>query len=200
MENPYVLASKFAQMGREEIGLHASLEDIAEEIRSRTESLVQRVSARPMVTAYGTFMAHAYKDLPSDNVHLALIRGEWPQDHPVLVRVHEPLSVMDLLDTGSTAHSWNVHDALSAIARVECGVLLLLHRQESASELLERARPPGERRGTPKITLRNYGIGAQILKDLGVKKMRVMSVPRRMPSMAGFDLEVTGYQEPPKAP
>ena len=130
----------------------------------------------------------------------ALVRGRISAESEALVRVHEPVSLIDLLDTRSTAHSWNVHDALSAIARAQCGVLLLLHRQESASELLERARPPGERRATPKITLRNYGIGAQILKDLGVKKMRVMSVPRRMPSMAGFDLEVLGYQEPPKAP
>ena len=115
------------------------------------------------------------------------------------MRVHEPVSLIDLLDTRSTAHSWNFHDALSAIAQAESGVLLMLHRQETAETLLERARPPGERKAAPKITLRNYGIGAQILKDLGVKKMRVMSVPRRMPSMSGFDLEVVGYREPPAA-
>ena len=109
------------------------------------------------------------------------------------------MALIDLLDTRSTVHSWNFHDALAAIANAGCGVLLLLHRQENASELLERARPLEERRAAPKITLRNYGIGAQILKDLGIKKMRVMSVPRRMPSMAGFDLEVTGYMEPPQS-
>jgi 3,4-dihydroxy 2-butanone 4-phosphate synthase/GTP cyclohydrolase II len=112
------------------------------------------------------------------------------------VRVHEPVSVIDLLDAGSTTHSWNFHDALAAIAKSGCGVLLLLHRQESAEELLARARPADDSRAPPKMTLRNYGIGAQILRDLGVKKMRLMALPRRMPSMAGFDLEVVGYAQP----
>jgi 3,4-dihydroxy 2-butanone 4-phosphate synthase/GTP cyclohydrolase II len=112
------------------------------------------------------------------------------------VRVHEPVSLIDLLDKGSTTHSWNFHDALAAIAKSGCGVLLLLHRQESAEELLLRARPAGDEGKRPKMELRNYGIGAQILRDLGVKKMRLMALPRRMPSMAGFDLEVVGYARP----
>jgi len=111
--------------------------------------------------------------------------------------VHEPLSVIDLLDTGSRSHSWNFNDALAAVSRADCGVIVLLHRQETASELLERARPHGEGGAVPAMTLRNYGIGAQILRDLGVKKMRLMALPRRMPSMAGFDLEVVGYLQPP---
>jgi 3,4-dihydroxy 2-butanone 4-phosphate synthase/GTP cyclohydrolase II len=87
-----------------------------------------------------------------------------------------------------------VHDALAAIAQSGCGVLLLLHRQESAAELLARVKPADH--AVSKPTLLNYGIGAQILRDLGVKKMRLLSVPRRMPSMAGFDLEVVGYTQP----
>jgi 3,4-dihydroxy 2-butanone 4-phosphate synthase/GTP cyclohydrolase II len=86
---------------------------------------------------------------------------------------------------------------MAEIARNDCGVVVLLHRPESAAELLERARPQNERGSPAKIVLRNYGIGAQILRDLGVKKMRVMAQPLRMPSMAGFDLEVTGYLQPP---
>ena len=77
-------------------------------------------------------------------------------------------------------------------------MLLLLHRQETAEELLTRARPSSDDRALPKIALRNYGIGAQILRDLGVKKMLLMALPRRMPSMAGFDLEVVGYAQPPQ--
>jgi 3,4-dihydroxy 2-butanone 4-phosphate synthase/GTP cyclohydrolase II len=111
--------------------------------------------------------------------------------------VHEPVSLIDLLDTGATRHSWNLHDAMAAIAREGRGVIILLHRQETAAELLERARPQHERGSPAKIVLRNYGIGAQILRDLGVKKMRVLAQPLRMPSMAGFDLEVTGYIQPP---
>jgi 3,4-dihydroxy 2-butanone 4-phosphate synthase/GTP cyclohydrolase II len=107
------------------------------------------------------------------------------------------VSLIDVLDTSATSHSWNLHDAMAEIARNGRGVIILLHRPETAAELLERARPQHERGGPAKIVLRNYGIGAQILRDLGVKKMRVMAQPLRMPSMAGFDLEVTGYLQPP---
>ncbi|MBI3935863.1 MAG: bifunctional 3,4-dihydroxy-2-butanone-4-phosphate synthase/GTP cyclohydrolase II, partial [Betaproteobacteria bacterium] len=127
---------------------------------------------------------------------LALARGEITPDREVLVRVHEPVSVIDLLDTRSRSHSWNFNDALKTVSCAECGVIVLLHRQESAAELLERARPHEQPAAAPRIALRNYGIGAQILKDLKVRKMRLMARPRRMPSMAGFDLEITGYLHP----
>ncbi|HEY9447520.1 MAG TPA: bifunctional 3,4-dihydroxy-2-butanone-4-phosphate synthase/GTP cyclohydrolase II, partial [Burkholderiales bacterium] len=100
------------------------------------------------------------------------------------------------LDAGSTSHSWNFHDALAAISRAESGVVVLLHRPETAGELLERARSAHADRAPQKIALRNYGIGAQILRDLKVKKMRLLALPRRMPSMSGFGLEVTGYLQP----
>ena len=165
--------------------------------RSRTESLVERSAERDIDTAHGKFRLHVYSDRTGQATHLALVKGKPDLRKEVLVRVHEPLSVIDLLDTGSRTHSWNFNDALAAVSRADCGVIVLLHRQETASELLERARPHGEGAATPAMTLRNYGIGAQILKDLGVKKMRLMALPRRMPSMAGFDLEVTGYLQPP---
>jgi len=113
--------------------------------------------------------------------------------------VHEPLSVMDLLDAGSATHSWNLNEALRTIAAVECGVLVLLHRSESGDALLARLQAPQAGAAAvvpPKMDLRTYGIGAQILKDVGVTKMRLMALPRKMPSMAGFDLEVTGYLLP----
>jgi 3,4-dihydroxy 2-butanone 4-phosphate synthase/GTP cyclohydrolase II len=165
--------------------------------RSSTESFVMRAAERDINTVHGRFRLYAYSDRIASETHLALVRGKPGPAQEVLVRVHEPLSVIDLLDTGSTGHSWNFHDALEAIARAECGVIVLLHRQEAAADLLERARP-GRPAGPPsKIALRNYGIGAQILKDLGVRKMKLMTLPRPMPSMAGFDLEVTGYLQPP---
>jgi 3,4-dihydroxy 2-butanone 4-phosphate synthase/GTP cyclohydrolase II len=164
--------------------------------RSRTESLVSRVAERDIETVHGPFRLVAYSDRIGRETHLALVRGDIASGTEALVRVHEPVSVIDLLDTGSTTHSWNFHDALAAIARAGCGVLLLLHREESAAELLERAKPPRPEPAPHKIALRNYGIGAQILKDLKVKKMRLLALPRRMPSMAGFDLEVTGYLHP----
>lgn len=167
--------------------------------RSSTESLVTRVTERDIETVHGRFRLYAYSDKIGNATHLALVKGRPGADQEVLVRVHEPLSVIDLLDTASTSHSWNFSDALAAIAGAECGVIVLLHRLETATELLERALPRRADAEPPKIALRHYGIGAQILRDLKVRKMRLLALPRRMPSMtAGFDLEVTGYLQPPK--
>src|SRR5258705_3127947 len=163
--------------------------------RGRTESLVQRVSERDIETVHGKFRLVVYSDKIGHATHLALIKGQIGPQNEVLVRVHEPLSVIDLLDTESASHSWNFNQALAAVSRAECGVIVLLHRPESASDLLERAQP-GAIAAQQKIALRTYGIGAQILRDLKVKKMRLMAKPRRMPSMAGFDLQVTGYLQP----
>ena len=170
--------------------------------RSRTESLVTRVAERTVDTAHGRFRLFAYSDTTANEVHLALVRGEVTPGKEVLVRVHEPLSVMDLLDAGSATHSWNLNEALRTIGAAECGVLVLLHRSENGDALLARlkATQAGAAAVTPpKMDLRTYGIGAQILKDIGVTKMRLMAIPRKMPSMAGFDLEVTGYLLPEQA-
>jgi 3,4-dihydroxy 2-butanone 4-phosphate synthase/GTP cyclohydrolase II len=93
-------------------------------------------------------------------------------------------------------HSWNLNDAMRAIAAAEAGVIVLLHRSETGDALLERLQAKLGSGPSAKMDLRTYGIGAQILKDLGVTRMKVMAVPRKMPSMAGFDLEVTGYLLP----
>ncbi len=163
--------------------------------RSRTESLVQRVSEREIETVQGKFKLFVYSDRIGNATHLALVKGELKPGREALVRVHEPLSVIDLLDVKSASHSWNFNRALAAVARTECGVIVLLHRPESASDLAERALP-GAIPVNPKNALRTYGIGAQILRDLKVTKMRLLAKPRRMPSMAGFDLQVTGYVQP----
>ena len=164
--------------------------------RSSTESLVKRVAERDIETTHGTLRLHVYSDRIGDATHLALVKGRPAPRQEVLVRVHEPLSVIDLLDVASHSHSWNFNDALAAIARAECGVIVLLHRSESAADLLERARVDEEGMRAGGVVLRNYGIGAQILRDLGVRRMQIMGMPRPMPSMAGFDLEVTGYLQP----
>ena len=166
--------------------------------RSRTERLVERIAERPLATAHGAFRLVVYRDKLSDATHLALVRGPVSPDSETLVRVHEPLSVMDLLDTGHTTHSWSISAALAAIAQAGRGVVVLLHRPESAQELRRRALAVETTTAT-KVDLRNYGIGAQILRDLNVGKMRLLAKPRKMPSMAGFDLEVTGYVEQPAA-
>jgi len=165
--------------------------------RSRTESLVTRAYERMIQTAHGEFRAVAYSDKTTHETHVALVRGSLTGDEPVLVRVHEPLSVIDALDVGSTSHSWNLYRALAHIAAAGAGVVVLLHRTETGEDLLSRLQaahdaPVARRR----MDLRTYGIGAQILRDLGVKHMRLLAHPRRMPSMTGFDLDVAGYVLP----
>ncbi|MBI2311945.1 MAG: 3,4-dihydroxy-2-butanone-4-phosphate synthase [Betaproteobacteria bacterium] len=165
--------------------------------RSRTEKLVQRVAERPITTAYGTFQLVVYHDPTAHASHLALVKGKIEAGQEVLVRVHEPLSVLDLLDAEDRTHSWNLHEALKEMARAERGVMVLLHRCETAADLIGRVSgTPGDPAARARADLRNYGIGAQILRDLNVTKMRLMALPRKMPSMAGFDLEVTGYLQP----
>ena len=133
----------------------------------------------------------SYRDLSVGALHLALVAGKPDARNETLVRVHEPLSILDLLDAGESSHSWGVGEALKAIDQSGCGVMVLMNcQQESAAD----SAAPRAGRG---IDLRLYGIGAQILRDLGVGRMRLMAAPRKMPSMAGFGLEVTGYTELP---
>ncbi|WP_310615183.1 bifunctional 3,4-dihydroxy-2-butanone-4-phosphate synthase/GTP cyclohydrolase II [Limnohabitans sp.] len=164
--------------------------------RSRTESLVHKVSSRPMHTAHGAFTANAYKDMTSGAVHMALVKGTWGSDAEVLARVHEPLSVLDALEPNRVMHSWGLDAALARISAQGTGVVVLLNCGESGEQLLNQfdgtARSAhGPERG--RMDLRSYGVGAQILRDCGVQKMRLMGNPRRMPSMTGYGLEITGY-------
>jgi 3,4-dihydroxy 2-butanone 4-phosphate synthase/GTP cyclohydrolase II len=171
--------------------------------RSATESLIERVAERSVVTDHGPFLAIAFKDKPSGSPHLALVRGSIDPDEETLVRVHEPLSILDLIETRATTHSWSVPAALQAIAGSERGVLVMLNCAESPDRLFRQFDAlascvdgkPATEHARYKMDLRTYGIGAQILRDLGVGKMRLLAKPRKMPSMAGFDLRVSGYTE-----
>lgn len=136
-----------------------------------------------------------YGDKIGGATHLALVKGEITPDSETLVRVHEPVSLIDVLDAGAAGHTYSVPNALRIVAEAGKGVIVLLHKPESAEELAARALPPEERQPARKFDLRNYGTGAQILRDLGVGKMRLLATPRKMPAMDGFGLEVTGYYE-----
>ncbi len=165
--------------------------------RSRNESLVTRAAERELATAHGAFRAIAYIDRAGGASHLALVRGEISAGEETLVRVHEPLSVLDLLDCGHGTHSWSVDAAMRVVAARGAGVIVLLNTGESADELVAKFNALNTgRRPAVKMDLRTYGIGAQILRDLGVGRMRLLANPRKMPSMAGFDLEVSGYLAP----
>jgi 3,4-dihydroxy 2-butanone 4-phosphate synthase/GTP cyclohydrolase II len=171
--------------------------------RSQTESIVERVAERSMQTSYGKFHAIAFRDTPSRGAHLALVHGDISADKETLVRVHQPVSILDLLDTEATTHSWNIASAMQAIQRAERGVIVLLNCEESAEQMFAQfnalCQPqPTKPTRTERMDLRTYGIGAQILRQLGVARMKLLANPRKMPSMAGFNLEVTGYQASPE--
>ena len=164
------------------------------EHRSRNETLIERTGRRQLTTAQGSFDCHTFADR-TGGLHLALTHGKWSASDEVLVRVHEPLSVMDLLDTGHCGHSWPLPKALAAVQASERGVAVLLNCGEDVAGLAAqlRSRDGGATRAPAQMDLRTYGIGAQILRELGVAKMKLLGSPRRMPSMTGYGLEVTGF-------
>ncbi len=185
---------------------HLKIGTIADLIhyRSAHESLIEQVAERTVHTAFGPFKAIAFRDKPSGAPHLALTHGAIDPNLETLVRVHEPLSVLDLLETDSSTHSWTVHRSLEALSKAERGVLVLMNCAESAERLfaqfdaLAQLDANGNAAGfaaQKKMDLRNYGIGAQILRVLGVGKMKLLARPRKMPSMTGYELEVSGYAE-----
>ena len=167
--------------------------------RSETERLIERVADRPVNTPYGLFRLCIYHDRTVDEVHFALVKGEPTPDRPVLVRVHEPFLSLDMFDSDSSRHAYSVQDAMRIVAHHKEGVIVLLRRHEPAGELLERLSSKGSDRTARKWDPRLHGIGAQILKDLGVGKMRVLARPKRIPSMSGFGLEVVEYVSPDEA-
>ncbi|MDY7538091.1 bifunctional 3,4-dihydroxy-2-butanone-4-phosphate synthase/GTP cyclohydrolase II [Undibacterium sp. RTI2.1] len=170
--------------------------------RSQNESIVERVAEREMQTVHGTFNAIVYRDKPSGSAHLALVHGDIKSEEVALVRVHQPVSILDLLESKITTHSWNVATAMAAVQASPCGVLVLLNCEETAEQMFDqfkalttpKTKPQGR---AASMDLRTYGIGAQILKDVGVSRMKLLANPRKMPSMIGFDLEVVGYLDKP---
>jgi 3,4-dihydroxy 2-butanone 4-phosphate synthase / GTP cyclohydrolase II len=166
------------------------------EHRSRTESLVEKLGSRSLNTAFGEFVATAFRDKPSGALHLALVKGAWQPEQCVDVRVHEPLSVLDALEVGRAMHSWSLEASLRHITDAGAGVAVLLNCGESAAQLLAQFEGTARSAQAPergRMDLRTYGVGAQILRESGVQKMRLMGNPRRMPSMTGYGLEVMGF-------
>jgi 3,4-dihydroxy 2-butanone 4-phosphate synthase/GTP cyclohydrolase II len=166
------------------------------EHRSRNDSLVEKIGSRTLQTAFGEFTAHAFRDKPSQGLHLALVKGEWSAGDVVAARVHEPLSVLDVLETGRVMHSWSLDQSLKHIADEGRGVAVLLNCGESAAQLLAQFEGTARASQAPergRMDLRTYGVGAQILRECGVHRMNLMGNPRRMPSMTGYGLEIVGY-------
>lgn len=172
--------------------------------RNEHESVIERISERRIKTPWGEFNMIAYRDTVAGNPHLALVHGHVDPARETLVRVHEPTSVLDLMDVQSPGHSWGVAEALQAIRESQAGVMVFLNCQGSASQLFDQIAasqgdmPVPVKREPGRMDLRTYGMGAQILRDLKVGQMRLLARPRKMPSiMPGFGLDVTGYDHTP---
>jgi 3,4-dihydroxy 2-butanone 4-phosphate synthase/GTP cyclohydrolase II len=161
--------------------------------RSRNESLIQRVGSRRLHTPQGAFECHVFRDR-SAGLHLALTHGQWDRGDEVLVRVHEPYTALDMLDEGGLGHSWPLPRALGVLRSAPHGVAVLLNCMQPVDTLLAQLLPEADAGpGAKQMDLRTYGIGAQVLLELGVTRMRLLGSPRRMPSMTGYGLEVVGF-------
>jgi 3,4-dihydroxy 2-butanone 4-phosphate synthase / GTP cyclohydrolase II len=172
--------------------------------RSQHESIVVREGAREFITPWGKFQGIIYRDTPSSCVHIALVNGKPMESQETLVRVHEPVTVLDFLDSQTSTHSWPLAQALQQITSAPAGVAVLLNAagiaapndQDWLAQFQKLNQPQDEPKKplSRKTDFRSYGIGAQILKDLGVGKMRLLANPNPVPSLSGYKLEVTGYQ------
>lgn len=160
--------------------------------RSENERLIERAAERKVTTPYGEMQLVAYRDKIANETHLALVKGQPTPEQEILVRVHEPLSIIDLFDSSNHSHSWNILKAMQTISQAECGVMVLIHHDENGEQLIDRIQN-ADQKIRYNQELRTYGIGSQILLDLGVRKMILMATPRKMPSMMGFGLEITSF-------
>ena len=153
-----------------------------------------------MQTEFGEFDLHCYEDHVHRDLHLVLTRGELKGGSLPLVRVHVADTLRDVLGVRTDARAWTLREALRRIAEEPCGALVVLREPESPRALadavqgldLER-REPADTQQQQQSVLRTYGIGAQILKDLGLGRIRVLSAPKQLLGVSGFDLEVVEY-------
>jgi 3,4-dihydroxy 2-butanone 4-phosphate synthase / GTP cyclohydrolase II len=186
---------KFARHHQLKIGTIADL------IRYRLdkERSIERISEQDVQTEAGTFRMYCYEDHVNRTVHLALVAGSLDAQKVPLVRVHLKDTLGDVVGIRDRVLGWPLHSAMQRIAREGNGVIVILRPEESPRDLMDaveairHTQPPPLSRDSGAKVLRTYGIGAQILRDLGVTRMRVLSAPKQMHGLSGFDLEVVEY-------
>jgi 3,4-dihydroxy 2-butanone 4-phosphate synthase/GTP cyclohydrolase II len=174
---------------------------IADLIRYRldTEQNVERIGKEVVQTEHGEFTLYCYDDHVNRAVHVALVKGDLTSVDAPLVRVHIQDTLGDVIGVQSPALGWPLSSAIKRIAEENVGVIVLLRDQESSRNLMDTVESLSqkqdelEKRRAGDDILRTYGIGAQILRDLGLSKIRVLSAPKQMYAISGFDLEITEY-------
>ena len=184
---------KFSQQHDLKIGTIADLIHF----RVEHEKTIERITSCLWPTEFGEFQLITYQDSIDDTLHFALVKGEIQKQEATLVRVHIHNTLCDLTASTHKECGWPLHDALRRIAQEECGVMVILHQHENVATLLNRihyccssATQPAL---PPSHDLRTHGLGAQILLDLGIRKMRLLSAPKKIHALSGFGLEVVDY-------
>ena len=176
---------------------------IADLIRYRLEKErnVDRIAEEKVTTVHGEFTMYCYDDHVNQAVHIALVKGDLESATAPLVRVHLQDTLGDILGIQDRSLGWRIDSAIKRIAEEEAGVVVLLREQESSRHLIEAVGELAEKtdelqqRRDGDSVLRTYGVGAQILRDLGLQKIRVLSAPKQLYGISGFDLEVSEYVE-----
>ena len=170
------------------------------EYRLHNEKSIEHIAASNLPTEFGDFKLHAYKNMLDNQVHLALVKGDIVPNEPTLVRVHVENSLCDLFTSKREDCGWPLHNAMQRIAKEGCGVIVVLRPGNDADHIIGQIKryhkqDQGQELPHPenKEDLRTYGVGAQILSDLGVRHMRVLSAPKRMHALSGFGLDVVEY-------
>ncbi|MCG6862407.1 MAG: 3,4-dihydroxy-2-butanone-4-phosphate synthase [Chromatiaceae bacterium] len=169
--------------------------------RVRNEKAVLRECTCDLPTEFGHFQISAYRDTIDKDLHFALTLGDISPERPTLVRVHLQNSLCDLFGTNHSGCGWPLRDVMRQVAAAGEGAIVVLRNRDHADDLLARLKDLDRLDKKDRISysrqdrseLRTYGIGAQILADLGVRRMRVMSAPKAMHAISGFDLEVVEY-------
>jgi len=189
---------------------HLKIGTIADLIRYRlkNERSVERIYDEAVDTEFGPFRLYCYEDHVNKNVHVAFVKGDLNASPPPLVRVHIRETLRDVLGVRGDSLGWPLRSAMRRVANEPSGVVVILRPEQSPREFMDNVRALDTKKsaaahaGTPRVAasraagatvIRTYGIGAQILKDLGLKRMRVLSAPKQLQGLAAFDLEVTEY-------
>ena len=164
--------------------------------RLKNERSVERIYEESVDTEYGAFKLCCYEDHVNKTVHIALVKGDLNSTLPPLVRVHIKDTLRDVVGVKNEKLGWPLRAAMHRVAKEESGAVVILRPEESPRDFMDSvrlldAKPTRQRVGA--TVVRTYGIGAQILKDLGLKRMRVLSAPKQLQGLAAFDLEITSY-------
>ncbi|MDT8451937.1 MAG: bifunctional 3,4-dihydroxy-2-butanone-4-phosphate synthase/GTP cyclohydrolase II [Gammaproteobacteria bacterium] len=182
---------KFAQEHNLKIG---TIEDLIS-YRIKNEKTIERVAETDFPTKYGKFRLLAFQNTLDNVTHFALVKGEIDGDKPTLVRVHMVDTLVDIM-ASSHSTSWPLDDAIKRVADADQGVVVILRNSDEDKMMLQwmtRHLAASEFSKKPKTDIRTDGVGAQILMDIGVKKMRLLTAPKVIHGLGGFGLEVVEY-------